>query len=244
MAPKKSHTGRERTARARRVFCPIARATVRVALRNGRGFQEPGRLYVRCEDRDCQYVDLNEPPCPLHVDMFRESSDDLMRAALLRFGGAPVCYGCLGAMLDLSHDRVRGAAWRLTDLPGYRVDVRPTRCAHCQTRRLTIRFTSGHLTGRRREHGGDRQARPERAPAPSNEIAGTADVAAALLAAPEVALCASCLAFTAGCALLEARCIAATLARDDRFASHRGPCARCRRVGDVIGVAGASSRGA
>jgi hypothetical protein len=74
------------------VFCGIADAPVRVTLRHGRDLREPGRLYVRCEERDCQYVDVNEPPCPLRIDMFREHSDDLVRYYLAAFADVAVCY--------------------------------------------------------------------------------------------------------------------------------------------------------
>ena len=57
----------------RHIACSIAGKTVMVTLRKGGGFHEPAVPYVRCDDRDCQYVDLNEPPCPLRRNMFRDS---------------------------------------------------------------------------------------------------------------------------------------------------------------------------
>jgi hypothetical protein len=29
-----------------------------------------GKLFVQCSEVDCQYVDANEPPCPLTLDLF------------------------------------------------------------------------------------------------------------------------------------------------------------------------------
>jgi hypothetical protein len=29
-----------------------------------------GALFVRCSEKDCQYVDANEPPCPLTLALF------------------------------------------------------------------------------------------------------------------------------------------------------------------------------
>jgi hypothetical protein len=130
-----------RTNRVRRVLCEIARSAVRIELRSGQGFQEPGRLYVRCEERDCQYADRNEPPCPLHVDMFRDRADDILLQFLVREAGAAVCYDCLGTSLHLAREQVRDAAWRLTADAGCRLGVRTMRCVRCGERRLTIRAT-------------------------------------------------------------------------------------------------------
>ena len=32
----------------------------------------PTGYFVQCNQTECQYVDANEPPCPLHVGMFSE----------------------------------------------------------------------------------------------------------------------------------------------------------------------------
>ncbi len=29
-----------------------------------------GKLFVQCSEVDCQYVDANEPPCPLTLGLF------------------------------------------------------------------------------------------------------------------------------------------------------------------------------
>ena len=33
---------------------------------------QPGDYFVQCNQADCQYVEANAPPCPLHVGMFGE----------------------------------------------------------------------------------------------------------------------------------------------------------------------------
>ena len=33
---------------------------------------QPGDYFVQCNQADCQYVEANAPPCPLHVGMFAE----------------------------------------------------------------------------------------------------------------------------------------------------------------------------
>ena len=32
----------------------------------------PGEHFVQCDQAECQYVEANAPPCPLHVGMFAE----------------------------------------------------------------------------------------------------------------------------------------------------------------------------
>ena len=52
-------------AKRPKIDCRIANKTVRITWRHGGGLLEPAKAYVRCDERDCQYADLNEPPCPL-----------------------------------------------------------------------------------------------------------------------------------------------------------------------------------
>lgn len=51
--------------------CPVISETVTIALQRrtsvGRAM---AKLFVRCSERDCQYVDSNEPPCPLTLEVF------------------------------------------------------------------------------------------------------------------------------------------------------------------------------
>ena len=52
--------------------CDVISETVMIALRRRVVFGGKGELYVRCSESDCQYVDANEPPCPLTLDLFAE----------------------------------------------------------------------------------------------------------------------------------------------------------------------------
>jgi hypothetical protein len=122
--------------RSRPFRCSIADKVVSVTLRNGGGLQEPARVYVRCDERDCQYVDLNEAPCPLRVDMFADGSDRRTAEYLSTYPGSRACYACLTEVLGITHDQVRRASWRLKDEPGF--SIRPGRCALCRRRRVTI----------------------------------------------------------------------------------------------------------
>jgi hypothetical protein len=43
----------------------------------------PSGYFVQCNQTECQYVEVNAPPCPLHVDMFAEEirAAEALRAA-------------------------------------------------------------------------------------------------------------------------------------------------------------------
>ena len=122
--------------RSRPFDCEIAGKPVNISLRHGGGLQEPDNVYVRCDERDCQYVDLNTSPCPLRVEMFADGSDRLVADYLHAHAGTHVCYACLTQTLEITHDQVRRASWRLKDEPG--VSIRPSRCGVCRHRRVTI----------------------------------------------------------------------------------------------------------
>lgn len=63
-------------ARAREFWCPVVSEAVRIRLGRPLGLMPSGHV-VRCDQADCQYVEANVPPCPLHVGMF----EDEIRAA-------------------------------------------------------------------------------------------------------------------------------------------------------------------
>ena len=50
--------------------CDVVSETVTISLRRRTPFGGKGDLFVRCSEVDCQYVDANEPPCPLTLDLF------------------------------------------------------------------------------------------------------------------------------------------------------------------------------
>ena len=52
--------------------CEVISETVRIALRRRTVFSGKGELYIRCSESDCQYVDANEPPCPLTLALFAD----------------------------------------------------------------------------------------------------------------------------------------------------------------------------
>lgn len=50
--------------------CDIVSETVTIALRRRKLLGGDGKLFVQCSEVDCQYVDANEPPCPLTLELF------------------------------------------------------------------------------------------------------------------------------------------------------------------------------
>ncbi len=52
--------------------CEVVSETVTIALRRRTALDGSNTLFVRCSELDCQYVDANEPPCPLTLDLFAD----------------------------------------------------------------------------------------------------------------------------------------------------------------------------
>lgn len=52
--------------------CNVVNESVVIRLKNRRvgGFDGVEQRYVQCNQDDCQYVNVNAPPCPLSVAMF------------------------------------------------------------------------------------------------------------------------------------------------------------------------------
>ena len=59
-------------SRAREFWCDVVSETVLIRLRRPGGFGRPPGYFVQCDQTDCQYVDENKPPCPLHVGIFAD----------------------------------------------------------------------------------------------------------------------------------------------------------------------------
>ena len=50
--------------------CSVISETVSIALRQRTSLGTERTLFVQCSESDCQYVDANEPPCPLTLQLF------------------------------------------------------------------------------------------------------------------------------------------------------------------------------
>ena len=122
--------------RRQSLYCGIAGKPVTIALRPGGLFNEPRRAYVWCHERDCQYADANEPPCPLRVDLFADGSERRVAQYLAERARARFCFGCLATALVLRHDQIRRASWHLLRQEGF--TVRTKRCAVCRRRHVTV----------------------------------------------------------------------------------------------------------
>ena len=57
---------------AREFGCEVVSEMVLIRLHRADGFGRPRGYFVQCNQTECQYVDENKPPCPLHVGMFAE----------------------------------------------------------------------------------------------------------------------------------------------------------------------------
>jgi hypothetical protein len=55
-------------------FCTVVSEVVVIALRNkpSFGIKPNTELFVKCNQSECQYVDHNQSPCPLRLDLFAE----------------------------------------------------------------------------------------------------------------------------------------------------------------------------
>ena len=69
MVEESDHVSRDR---AREFLCEVVSETVRIRLHRPYRFGQPSEYFVQCNQTDCQYVDENKLPCPLHVGMFAE----------------------------------------------------------------------------------------------------------------------------------------------------------------------------
>lgn len=52
--------------------CGVVSEAVTITLRRRSALEGKGTLFVRCSEKDCQYVDANEPPCPLTLSLFTQ----------------------------------------------------------------------------------------------------------------------------------------------------------------------------
>ena len=60
--------------RGKNYFCTIVSENVEIALINKPSLSRESKngLFVQCNQLECQYVDLNQSPCPLRLDLFAE----------------------------------------------------------------------------------------------------------------------------------------------------------------------------
>jgi len=56
----------------------VVKESVMIRLKRTGGFGKPQSYFVQCDQLDCQYVEENKPPCPLHAGLF---ADEINRKA-------------------------------------------------------------------------------------------------------------------------------------------------------------------
>jgi hypothetical protein len=68
--------------RQKHYFCSVVSEDVEIALKSkpslSREFKN--ELFVQCNQLDCQYVDRNQSPCPLRLDLFGEEIEKRKKA--------------------------------------------------------------------------------------------------------------------------------------------------------------------
>jgi hypothetical protein len=60
--------------RGKNYFCTVVSEDVEITLINKPSFSRKSKngLFVQCNQLECQYVDLNQSPCPLRLEFFAE----------------------------------------------------------------------------------------------------------------------------------------------------------------------------
>ena len=64
-------------------FCTVVSEHVEIALKRKPSLSRESKneLFVQCNQLECQYVDLNQSPCPLRLDLFAEEIEKRERKA-------------------------------------------------------------------------------------------------------------------------------------------------------------------
>jgi CheY-like chemotaxis protein len=212
--------------------CPIAGTTIFASWRRGGKYLEPSRAYIRCSERDCQYVDLNTPPCPLSVEMVQDDSFERIKTHLMKQAGTGACYACVAETLGVTHQQLCATTSQLKETK--RLVVRAATCGVCRRRRLTLMVPPAHGIA------GNPAVQTAPAPGPlraSRTPAVDGDREGRLLARlpAQPVICAACLALSANLALRETLSALELLNARGLLRRRLGSCATCCR--EVVGFA-------
>jgi len=62
-------------------FCAVVSEDVEISLKNKHSLSQKFKsdLFVQCNQLECQYVGINESPCPLRLDLFAEEIENRAR---------------------------------------------------------------------------------------------------------------------------------------------------------------------
>ena len=60
-------------------FCTVVSEDVEISLKTkpSLSLNSKNEMFVQCNQFECQYVDLNQSPCPLDLDLFAEEIEKL-----------------------------------------------------------------------------------------------------------------------------------------------------------------------
>ena len=59
-------------SQAREFWCSVVSESVVIRLTRPGRFGGSSEYFVQCNQAECQYVEQNKPPCPLHLGMFTD----------------------------------------------------------------------------------------------------------------------------------------------------------------------------
>jgi hypothetical protein len=71
-------------APTRDYWCTVVSERVSIRLRRADGFGRDRPYFVQCNQSECQYVDANQPPCPLNLGLFAEELKAIEAARIAR----------------------------------------------------------------------------------------------------------------------------------------------------------------
>ncbi len=66
--------------RGKDYYCTVVSENVEVTLKRKSSsiFESKGKFFAQCNQSECQYVDINQYPCPLNLNLF---ADEIERRA-------------------------------------------------------------------------------------------------------------------------------------------------------------------
>lgn len=64
--------------RVKDYFCVVVSEKVEIALKKRTSLfgKAKNGMFVQCNQSECQYVDLNQSPCPLRLDLFADEIEE------------------------------------------------------------------------------------------------------------------------------------------------------------------------
>jgi chaperonin GroES len=107
-------------------WCPMVSESVRIRLRRVDALGRRRGYFVQCDQGECQYVDENRPPCPLHVGMFAQeiAAAEAARGSRHESAASPET-SMPGSVVPRSHNKVEGETRTMADAMTTKSKLRP-----------------------------------------------------------------------------------------------------------------------